>query len=255
MGGDIPIEERQLDFVRGRPAIDIYALGEADFLAAEIVRQYLDVDNSLSRVVECTIPSSIRRNLDGRLIMESVRDRHKEVDEIPSAFLTGILDEFFDGKLAPMIETNRGCPFTCTFCVQGASWYTKIHNFSKDRLFEELDYIGSRITSHSPAMGTLVIADPNYGMFERDVEISGRIAEVQAKYAWPKFISASTGKNRPDRIIRALDSVGSQCRSGKRCSRPTSRLSSTSSARILAKKPTQMSCRMSKDEVCDPFPT
>ena len=39
--------------------------------------------------------------------------------------VTGVLDEFFDGKLAPLLETNRGCPFQCTFCVQGVRWYTK----------------------------------------------------------------------------------------------------------------------------------
>src|SRR5207247_4947898 len=125
---------------------------------------------------------------------EPMWDRHRELDEIPSVWLTGILDEFFDGKLAPMIETNRGCPFTCSFCVQGTGWYTKVHNFSKDRIHEELEYIAHRIKRMSPSMGTLRIADSNYGMFERDVEISGFIGEMQKKYAWPTFIDATTGK-------------------------------------------------------------
>jgi len=46
------------------------------------------------------------------------KKRIKDLDEIPSPYLTGVLDKFFDGKLAPFIETNRGCPFTCSFAIQ-----------------------------------------------------------------------------------------------------------------------------------------
>ena len=35
---------------------------------------------------------------------------------IPSPYLSGRLDQFLDGKLMPVIQTNRGCPFSCTFC-------------------------------------------------------------------------------------------------------------------------------------------
>jgi hypothetical protein len=95
-------------------------------------------------------------------------------------------DEFFDGKLAPLLETNRGCPFTCTFCVQGVRWYTKVHNFGKDRLKAEIEYIGAMIKERVPAMGFLRIADSNYGMFESATSrVSSYIAEAQAKYGWP----------------------------------------------------------------------
>jgi predicted CopG family antitoxin len=130
------------------------------------------------------------------------------VEELPSPWLTGIQDEFFDGKLAPMIETNRGCPFTCTYCCQGTSWYTKVHNFSKERIRDEVMYIAARIKELSPRMGTLRIADSNYGMYERDTEISGYIGEAQKLYGWPTFIDATTGKNRPERIIKSVEQVG-----------------------------------------------
>jgi hypothetical protein len=91
--------------------------------------------------------------------------------------------------------------------VQGVRWYTKVHNFGKDRLREEVDYIGRKIHDQSPSMGFLRIADSNYGMFERDVEISGWIGEAQQKYGWPTFIDATTGKNRPERIIQSLEKV------------------------------------------------
>ena len=65
-------------------------------------------------------------------------------------------------------------------------WYTKVHYFTKDRLREEIDYIGRRIkASAAQRWGTLRIADSNYGMFERDIEISGYIGEAQKEYGWP----------------------------------------------------------------------
>lgn len=209
MGGpNLPIEEhRQIDYVNRHPEIDVYVVGEGDFLATHIVREFLAGDCSLSKLAEKELPSSIYRRADGVPQLQKVWDRKKEVEEIPSPWLSGIQDEFFDGKLAPMIETNRGCPFTCTFCVQGTSWYTKVNNFSIGRMKEEIEYVARRIRSLSPNMGTLRIADSNYGMFERDVEISEWIGEMQKRYGFPRFIDATTGKNRPDRIIRSVEKV------------------------------------------------
>ena len=203
MGGpNISLEpERQLEYLRQRPALDLYALGEGDFLAAEVVRHCLDAGKGLSRFRERDVPSAVSRRPDGELGLQPSWDRRKEIDAIPSPWLTGVLDEFFDGKLAPLMETNRGCPFTCTFCVQGTGWYTKVHNFTKERIRDEIEYVAGRIHAVCPSMGTLRIADSNYGMFERDIEISGYLGEMQKKYGWPKYIDATTGKNRPERII------------------------------------------------------
>ena len=200
-------DQRQIDFVRDRPAIDVYVRGEGDFVASEIVKQYLGCGASRTALAESEVPSAIYRQPDGTVVMTAIRPRTKALDDIPSPFLTGILDGCFDGVLAPMIETNRGCPFTCTFCAQGTSYYTKVNYFSVERVIEELDYIGRRVRERCPAMGALIIADPNYAMFERDVDISMQIAKGQQKYGWPTYISASTGKNRPDRIIKSLEHV------------------------------------------------
>ena len=209
MGGpNIHLEEdRQVEFLRRHPEIDVYVLGEGDFLAAEVVRQYADAGLSIDALRRRPLPSCLYRGPDGEFVRTSMWDRRAAIDDIPSPWLTGVFDEFFDGKLAPMIETNRGCPFTCTFCVQGVRWYTKVNYFSKDRLREEIDYIGARIKEKSPTMGTLRIADSNYGMFERDAELSSYVGEAQRKYGWPTFIDATTGKNRPERIIESLEKV------------------------------------------------
>ncbi len=209
MGGpNIPNEpDRQISFLSNRPEIDVYILGEADFLATEVVREFLAAGCSVRAFGEREIPSSIYRRPDGSIVRKETWERKRNVNDIPSPWLTGIMDEFFDGKLAPMIETNRGCPFTCSFCVQGTKFYTKVNYFETDRLKEEIDYIGTRIHERSPSMGTLRIADANYGMYERDVELSEHIGRAQQRFQWPTFIDATTGKNRPERIIKSLEQV------------------------------------------------
>lgn len=209
MGGpNIPIEEeRQKDYLRSHPEVDLYVLGEGDFLATEVVRQWLDSGMNIQQFGNRSIPSCLYRRPDGEIHLEKMWERRKEVDEIPSPWLTGIQDEFFDGRLAPLMETNRGCPFTCTFCVQGTRWYTKVHNFSVERIREEIMYVGRKIKELSPNMGTLRIADSNYGMFERDIEISGYLGEAQRDFGWPIYIDATTGKNRADRIIKSVEKV------------------------------------------------
>jgi len=200
--------ERQVEYVRRHPEIDVYVLGEGDFLATELAQMFFDSGASVERFTAASLPSSIYRRADGEVVRNPVRARQRGLDEIPSPWLTGVLDEFFDGRLAPLWETNRGCPFTCTFCVQGTSYYTPVANFASERLREELHYMGRRIRERSPAMGTLRIADANWGMYQRDPLLSEHIAEVQAAYRWPTYIDATTGKNRPDRIIASMEKVG-----------------------------------------------
>ncbi|MBS1857786.1 MAG: cobalamin-dependent protein [Acidobacteria bacterium] len=207
-GPNISIEaERQQEYLAGMPDVDLYLLGEGDFLAAEIVRHFLDSGMSIRALGEREIPSSLYRRPDGTVHRTAPWDRHRNIDEIPSPWLTGVLDEFFDSKLAPIMETNRGCPFTCTFCCQGTGWYTKVNYFGLERLRDEIFYVARKIKELSPYMRTLRIADSNYGMFERDAEISGYLGETQRDYGWPTYIDATTGKNRPDRIIKSIEKV------------------------------------------------
>ena len=199
--------ERQIAFFEQYPELDVFVLGEGDFLARDIVKTFMESGLSLEAFREKELFSSIYRAPDGSVARNETWPRHKEIDEIPSPYLTGIMDEFFDGRLTPMIETNRGCPFTCTFCCQGTGWYTKVHYFTKERIRDEVHYIARKVKELCPSVGAFRIADSNYGMFERDPELSSYIGETQKLYGYPTYIDATTGKNRPDRIIKSLEEV------------------------------------------------
>ena len=210
MGGpNIPVEpERQLEFYAQRPEIDLYVLGEGDFLAAEIVRHFLDSGCSRKAFSLREIPSSIYSR-EGVLVRteEAHRAETADLNNIPSPWLTGVMDRFFNGKLAPLLETNRGCPFSCSFCVQGTKYYTKVTQFQLERVRDEVDYIAKMVYTRSPSVGTLRIADANYGMYPRDSDISAFIGKAQLDYGWPTFVDATTGKNRAENVIRSMEQV------------------------------------------------
>lgn len=118
------------------------------------------------------------------------------LDELPSPYLMGLMDKFFDGTLMPMIHTTRGCPFKCAFCTEGAAYY----NVVEQRIYsleEELHYISSRVGS----VNDLFISDANFGMFKADYDKARMLAECQERYDYPRYIHVSTGKNQKERVI------------------------------------------------------
>lgn len=209
MGGpNFPLDDdKKIEYLKSKPAVDLYVTGEGDFLATEIVRAFLKAELNIEELLKQEFHSSIYYKTGQGYVVNPLIPRSKNLDDIPSPWLTGIMDEFFEDQLFPLFETNRGCPFTCTFCVQGTKWYTKVNYFGLERLRDEIYYIGKMVHSVSPQVKTLVIADPNYGMFKRDVEISGYIGEIQKEYGFPLIINATTGKNQAETIIKSLEKV------------------------------------------------
>jgi len=116
--------------------------------------------------------------------------------EIPSPYLSGLMDKFFDENLGPMIHTTRGCPFQCGFCTEGASYYNEVGQ-RNEGLREELHYIARRVRGPKD----LYITDANFGMFKQDHDKAQLIAECQKEYGYPKYIHVSTGKNQKERVI------------------------------------------------------
>ena len=94
----------------------------------------------------------------------------QELDEIPSPFLSGIYDDMPFVNVA--YETNRGCPYTCSFCYfSRGGEYRKLRRFSQDRIRAELDWLTSRDLMY------LFMADANWGVFKEDIETSRLLAE------------------------------------------------------------------------------
>ena len=198
-GPNFPVEsDEKLKFLRQRSVIDVYIENEGEVGFAELLRKFEEYDfdiaafkRSRESVGNCTY-------LNGDELIEGREGRIKDVNIIPSPYLTGILDEFFELSLYPMVETTRGCPFTCSFCADGRSSRNKVVAFHSDRVRDELYYIAKRINN----IDELNLTDLNFGMYRRDAETAQVIVDIQAEFNWPLRVNVSSGKNRPERIIK-----------------------------------------------------
>jgi len=206
MGGpNIPLEdEGREQFIKRHSLIDFYAYLEGEEAFSALLKRAMDSGLDREKMKAAPIDGFIHRISDSEVVKGILLPRRRLLDEIPSPYLTGFMDKFFDGKLSPMMETNRGCPFSCAFCHEGNQLISKVNFFSTERVKEELDYIASTVRNAPILISNLTFADPNFAMYERDYEIVEHIAKIQESQNWPRSIFASTGKNKKERIAQAL---------------------------------------------------
>lgn len=205
-------EEQQLEFLLTRPATDVYVELEAEVSFSELLRRIFETRDGGPRLFDRPIPGCLyivpeTRLTDAPMLVKgSLPPRIRDLDLIPSPYLNGTMERFFDGRLTPFLETNRGCPFKCTFCHTGADYFQKINMFSLDRIKEEIAYIAPR--ARSWGVGNLHLADTNFGMYARDREICEALLESQKRFGWPRQIMATTGKNNKERVIKITEIMG-----------------------------------------------
>ena len=206
MGGpNIPLEdESRTQFIKRNPLIDFYAYLEGEEAFSTLVARAMGTGLDREKMKSAPIDGFIHRVSETEVMKGAMLSRRRNLDEIPSPYLTGYMDKFFDGKLSPMMETNRGCPFSCTFCHEGNQLISKVNHFSIERVKAELDYIAAAVERAPILISNLTFADPNFAMYERDYEIVEHIEKIQQRQNWPRSIFASTGKNKKERIAKAL---------------------------------------------------
>ena len=197
---DIPSQEK---FMKKYSEADIYIPYDGEIGFSNVIELALQTDTKeeLKKISRMSIDNCVTRDNYGKLHYNFANNRIRELDTIPSPYLNGMLDEFFDGRLSPMLQTNRGCPFACTFCTDGADAVNQVNKFSLERVKSEIDCIAKNV---SDSIHSLIISDLNFGMYPRDLEICNYIVHAQHEFDYPKRVVATTGKNKKERIIEAI---------------------------------------------------
>jgi radical SAM superfamily enzyme YgiQ (UPF0313 family) len=189
-------------FFKKRGELDFYFVGEGESAFADFITACFKYDFSVQKIKSAGLGNIVCFG-HGRLNSFRILERIKDLNEIPSPYLEGFLDKFLERGFTPILQSNRGCPFSCAYCCSGAHYYNKVNFFSIERVKEEIEYIAKRTKSPS-----VHIHDDNFGMYDQDLEICKKFREVKEKYGWPIYISASTGKNAKDKIIECVKVLG-----------------------------------------------
>ena len=184
------------EFVRANPKIDICVVGEGEDTFREIV-QYI-VDGVDPRKTDGILGTFLLRD-DGTYAEYEQRPKLPSLDVIPSPYLMGLFDEFFEQSLMPFIETSRGCPYRCAFCRQSLKMHQKVRFGTGEKVARELDYCAERYAGRHGMR--LYLADSNFGMYPQSIDAAREMRRVQDDYDWPRYIAASMGKNAKHRII------------------------------------------------------
>jgi len=187
-GPEVAITDPDL-FVK-YPWMDAVVKMEGELVFAELLKSY--------RGDLTTIPGLVV-NCKGQAVDTGDSDRISDLDQLPSPYLTGLFDHLL--RQYPQVtwnatlETNRGCPYQCTFCDWGSLTYSKVKQFGIKRVFDELEWIGKNC-------GFVTITDANFGMFvERDNAIVSKLIEVQLQWNRLSNFSMTWAKNQKNEVV------------------------------------------------------
>ncbi len=213
MGGpDFPLPEHkdeQLEFFQKNPEVDYFIPGEAEIPFTDICKFALEKGVESVKKKEQHIKATICMK-DGKLFYiedELYNTVVPEMDDIPSPYLSGRLDEFFDDKLSPYLQQNRNCPFRCTFCRTGNYLFTKMRFFSEARIKAECEYIGKKTKTSGGPRG-LLFSDTNFGMYPRDLELCKYLAKLRNETEFPAYVAVTWGKNNKKLILDCMKAIG-----------------------------------------------
>lgn len=189
-------------FFSRRPSLDLYITGEGESGMARLLHLLLNNSLKLENIPLSEWPSNFwALDKKRKKIINNPHTKIKllKLDEIPSPYLTGLLDKFLkDPNYVPAMETNRGCPFSCLYCCWGRSHNSVLRKFPLDRVIKEIKYISNNTANKERF---LYICDANFGLYERDKKISEVLKENNQKTGFPSKLYLYFTKDSGERVI------------------------------------------------------
>ncbi len=204
-GPHIRTDEKGIaDYLKEHSLIDYYCMFEGEIPLGRLIQYFLSKGRTV-HASDCdeTLPSvAYLRNQ--QLVYSPIEFKKGTIEDIPSPYLLGVLDEFIDSsQWVPLMETNRGCPFHCTFCVWGISAMDKVRVFPLERTMEEIRFVAKN--SPSPRW---IFADANFGMLSRDVEIAHEIRKMADQFGTLRNANLWWAKNSSRYTVEIAKTLG-----------------------------------------------
>ena len=162
------------------------------------LEKYSFVDCIASGEGEVSFTEFLRDIVANKPIKDIYTSARIEELDIPSPYLTGVFDKIMaahpDAFWDMTWETNRGCPYQCTFCDWGSLTYSKVKKFPMERLKAELEWLAKNRIAY------MFLADANFGIFkERDLEIAYMLKDLSTR-SYLESINIQFAKNSSDTV-------------------------------------------------------
>jgi len=199
-GPSIPrYHEDVMRFFIQHPYVDVLVRGEGEVTFAELLLARLE-GRSL-RGVAGIMYRSDQEELT--FIRTPDRERMTNLEMLPSPFLDGTFDEVLSRHRSDITgtlwESNRGCPYSCTFCDWGQSKDKRIILYGEDRLFRELDWIARNNITY------IFSADANFGLIKRDLRLAKYIGDLCVSTGYPSYLLVNWLKNSYSKIVEIAE--------------------------------------------------
>ena len=177
------------DMLDDCPYIDYLLHGEGEVIFRHLMRALIGLDDMRE------IPGISFRTENGTVTNPEMIS--SECD-FPSPYINGYFDdiirEYPDTDFMALIETSRGCPNSCAYC-DWSNMKSRIRKFPIERIYGEIEWLAK-----NKVFG-LGSADSNFGMFERDEEITDKIIESKKKSGFPVRFQTSYAKNSTQTVF------------------------------------------------------
>ena len=195
LGGPQIPDDIDESFFKSHPFVDLTMHGEGELTFEETLTKYLNKE-PMTNILGT---SFYDRKKDKKIYFNKKRERIKDYSTLPSPYLTGIFDDLFSKynyKWQATWETNRGCPFKCTFCDWGSATASKLRKFEEERLYKEIDYFTEKKIDY------INCADSNFGIIKRDLNLASKLAENKKKFGYPNQFRVCFTKNSTEQVFQ-----------------------------------------------------
>lgn len=196
--GGHSVRENSPRLLEEEPYVDILMYGEGEQTFVNLLRTLPTGDLS-------GVPNLAFRQ--GGTIHLTERAYYYDLAKYPSPYCSGVLDAIVDAEpetdFLAVLETTRGCPYSCAYCDWCAGH--KMRFFPMEKVLSEIRWLADHRVEY------IFCGDSNFGMFDRDVEIAKALVATKRQYGYPKVFRPCYEKNSADRVFeicRILNSEG-----------------------------------------------
>jgi radical SAM superfamily enzyme YgiQ (UPF0313 family) len=199
-GPQIPVAATS--FLAAHPFVDVAVCGEGEPAVLRLMEG--------RETGEWRTTSGIAyRDDHGRFVENAKGPRLADLNIVPSPYLSGVFEPLMrahpDQKWIALWETNRGCPFSCTFCDWGAATASKVYQYDMDRLCREADWFADH------RIDFVFCCDANFGILPRDLDLAQYVAAKKRATGFPQALSVQGTKNSTERayeVQKTLSDAG-----------------------------------------------